>query len=560
MLTQTRFLLRRILILRPSKAPSSTRFFTRHRNLLSTTRPQLPFLTVPLKRNGQFRYLTTERKRWLAYEVFLGLKYTVYIWAIGAFLMAGFWSLQQEWLERRYPSPHEWRFLTRLRFRLLMWGPDRTDTIEPNWVQIGEYAKNVLSRLEDPNLDGAEVQDLADGPVYIDGIGKSGYNITAKSENWRRGYYEVLMICAKAAENLDYHVLDKERNIVFPKDQVLGPSNPKPKPITPGSPSAPHEDDVVPYYETPETFYMRVLTTRGFTTKQKLDAALAYASWLDFKNIPEAAERMYEWALQLASENTPPTQLPYDQETLVLREGVRKPSANILNSLTAFAVHKARNECVNTALPVLISVLRARRSLPQPTATTVFAEEDRKTPWSFSNVLGTVRSIIAEPAYPAPPDDGEQPPVRDAKELCEEAGVNLYIGEIIYANKTGSSGREDGLSWTREAVDIAEEQLHKLGAESKHKQAKKTCRDCLATGLENWSKMAARLAREEKEKQATTVPKSSWLGLWGDATRPEETGRWAAEENVVKERTRRAQEILDELDAPKAGFWSLFWA
>ncbi|KAH6651907.1 hypothetical protein BKA67DRAFT_521086 [Truncatella angustata] len=569
---QPRLVLRRVLLLRPSNptsATGATRFFTRHTSLASRnrSRPQLPFLSVPLSRNGQqFRYLTTERKRWLVYEVFLGFKYIIYTWAIGAFLLVAYYSVQQEWLERRYPSPHEWGFITRLRFRLLRWGPDRTDTPEPNWVQIGNYAKNLLERLEDPNIDGADLQELTEGGIYIADVGKSGYDVTAKSEPWRRGYYEVLMCCAKAAEKLDDHVVDTTRGIVFPAEQVHGPSNPAPRPIPPGSPSAPQEKDCEPFYDPPETFYMRILTTKGFSNKQKMDAALEYASWLDFKAVPEAAERMYEWALQLATEDTPQTALPYDASKYVVRGDVTRPSANVLTTLTAFAAHRARNGDVSSALPMLISILRARRSLPiaAPSAH-VGAEvlpEDHKTPWTTENMIGVVKRLVAPPAYPPPPPDGNAPPTRDAKGLCEEAGLNLYIGEIIYASGSGASGREEGLAWTREAVDIAEEQIDKIRSDVNFRSdAVKTCRDCLGTGLDNWMKMASKLAKDERKEIVVSGPSSSWFGLWGDGqAKIDEAGRWAAEEKLVKERTRRAQDLLDELDTPKSGIASLFWA
>ncbi|KAI3326965.1 hypothetical protein HD806DRAFT_485611 [Xylariaceae sp. AK1471] len=555
-----RILFRQLLLLPSlkSKNPIPARLLIRNAQLASQVRPQLPFLSTPLARNHQFRYLTTERKRWLVYEVFLGFKYTVYIWAIIGCSVIAYWSVQQEWLERKYPTPHEWGFITRLRFRIAKWGPDRTDWVETDWVVIGEYAKNVIERLEDKNIEGVGLAELTEGGIWIDGIGESGYDITAKSEPWRRGYYEALMLGAKAAEQLDDHVVDKTRHLVFPASTVIGPSNPNPRPIPFGSESAPHEKDCERAYDEPETFYMRILTTRGFSSRQKMDAALAYASWLDFKGIPEAAIKMYEWALSLASENVSPMDMPYDPESYVLRENARAPSTNILNSLTALAAHKARNEDISTALPILLSVLRARRSLcePQSKASALSYESERpsESPWTLDNVLGVVKRLAAPPAYPHLPDDGESPPVRDGKERCEEAALNLYIGEIIYASK----GREEGLAWTREAVDLAEEQLHKLGPLDV--DAKKTCKECLSSGLDNWAKMVSRLAREEKEKETQTTPSTcSWFGLWSEG-KQEMAGRWAAEENVVKERMRRAQEVLDELETPPTILSSVFSA
>ncbi|KAI8945360.1 hypothetical protein F4801DRAFT_135781 [Xylaria longipes] len=569
---QRRILFRRLQLLPSlkSKNPTPARLLIRQTRLASQGRPQLPFLSTPLARNQQFRYLTTERKRWLVYEVYRGVKFTFYLWAIGICSVIAYCSVQQEWLERKYPTPHEWGFITRLRFRIAKWGPDRTDWVETDWVVIGEYVKDVIKRLEDKDIEGAGLEDLTEGGIWIDGIGKSGYDITAKSEPWRRGYYEALMLGATAAEQLDDHVVDTTRHLVFPASTIIGPSNPKPRPIPFGSEKAPLEENCERAYDEPETFYMRILTTRGFSSRQKMDAALAYASWLDFKGIPDAALRMYEWALSIASENVPPTEVPYDGQSCVLRHDARAPSTNILDALTALAAHKARNEDVSTALPILLSVLRARRSLPEQQAKENASTTSSYKPqapsdslWTVENVISTFKRLAAPPAYPPAPDDGESPPVRDAKERCEEAGLNLYIGEIIYASGQGKS-REDGLAWTREAVDLAEEQLHKLAPGAGDADAKKTCRECLASGLENWAKMAARLAREEREKEETGPGSSgSWfsLGLWGDASKTEMTpGRWTAEENVVKERTRRAQEVLDELEAPSNPISSLFSA
>ncbi|KAI0393395.1 hypothetical protein F5Y17DRAFT_432646 [Xylariaceae sp. FL0594] len=578
---QQRILFRRLLLLPTTSQPKNAtpaRVLMRHAQLASQARPQLPFLSTPLgARNHQFRYLTTDRKRWFMYEVARGFKFTVYLWAIVGFSVVAYWSVQQEWLERKYPTPHEWGFITRLRFRIAKWGPDRTDWVETDWVVIGEYVKNVIERLEDRNIEGAGVQDLTEGGIWIEGIGESGYDITAKSEPWRRGYYEALMLGAKAAEQLDDQVVDKTRHLVFPASTVIGPSNPNPRPIPFGAEKAPREEDCERAYDEPEKFYMRILTTRGFSSKQKMDAALAYASWLDFKAVPEAALRMYEWAVSLASESVLPAEVPYDTKSYVLKEKApRDPSANMLEALTALAAHKARNEDFSSALPILLSVLRARRSLPEPAAanssssstySSTSSETPSKTPWTVSNILNTVKRLAAPPAYPPPPEDGEATPSRDARERCEEAALNLYIGEIIFA---ANKGREDGLAWTREAVDLAEEQLHKLSSSSspsanhhpeRDREARKTCRECLSSGLDNWAKMVSRLAREEKEGSAAGGRGGNWFGsLWGQGDEMQMPGRWTAEEKVVKERTRRAQEVLEELEAPSTPLSSLFQA
>ncbi|KAI2617135.1 hypothetical protein GGR54DRAFT_641238 [Hypoxylon sp. NC1633] len=575
-----RILIRRLLLFRSSKSPTITRPFTKHTDL-PQRRPQVPFLSVPLAGNHQFRYLTTQRKRWLAYEVYLGLKYVVYIWAILSIGSVGFFFVQIEWLERYYPSPQEWLYLTRERFRRAMNEPNRTDVPEPDWTATTNSGMQCLHRLEHPDYDGADLQVLIEDEKYPE---SPVFDISAKSEPWRRGYYELLMLIAKGAEYLDDQVRDKTRFMVFPANQVIGPSNPHPKPIYHNSPPAPREENVERAFKVPDWFYNKILATKGFTPKQKMDAALQYAAWLDYKGPPDAAGLMYEQALALATEiSTPaPAPPPYDTQSYILQDATRAPSANLLTTLTALATYKARSGDVAAALPILLSVLRARRSLaylePGSAATpekpfATFSPSSSSSPsmWTFSNMLRMGKSLLTPPKYPPPPPDGSAPPVRDAAELCEEAGLDMYIGEIIYASGNGgaddkSSSREDGLAWTREAVDLAEEQLHRLNdSNSGGDAAKKTCRECLVAGLENWRVMVAQLAREEREREERELSgsgSSSWLaGLWGEVKTEGTGARWAAEENVVRDRTKRAEEMIEEAEQPPpAGFMSLFKA
>ncbi|KXJ93812.1 hypothetical protein Micbo1qcDRAFT_158698 [Microdochium bolleyi] len=559
-----RVILRRLLHARPVRISNAKRTFVGPTRASSSSRPQLPFLSVPQAKNEQFRYLTTERKQRLKYEIFLGLKWGLTGWAIVGCCVIGFWSVQQDWLERYYPTPSEWKFITRLRFRLMMWCPERTDTPVPDWTLTWEYAKNVVERLEDPAIEGEGMKELTEGGVWIGDVGNAGFDVTAKSEPWRRGYYQALMQLAKACEHLDGSVTDLKRKEVFFANQVIGPSNPYPKPIYPGQSSPPREEDVEPTAPSPEVYYMKILTTRGFSTKQKIDAALAHASFLEYKSVPDAAERMYDWAMSLATENIAPDALPFDRKTHVLRDGARNVSANVLEILTCIATMKAQNGDIPSALPILVSVLRARRSLPEADVFAVSAGPTLGTAMSWDHLSGLAKRVLMPPDYPPVPDDGMSPPVRDAHELCEEAGLNLYIGEIVYSSN--ASSREEGVGWTREAVDAAQEQLHKLGRNTEDTRAQQKCRECLGTGLSNWAKMVGRLARDELDKQALSEAKrqksGSWLGLWSHETpdKAEDAGRWAAEQAVVEERSRRARDLLEDLEAPGEGISAPFRA
>ncbi|KAK2005836.1 hypothetical protein LZ32DRAFT_611734 [Colletotrichum eremochloae] len=561
-----RLALRRILLQRLFRL-QTTRPFTSNTPLTPRGRPQLPFLSIPVTSpRPRVRYFTTEKKRWLRYEARLFLRYNVSIWGGALCILGIVFLLNQEALEKEHPTPHEWSLLTRIGVRGAKNAAKDSQDHDVNWVEVLVTSREMLKRLEDPNIDGAGLRDLLDEPLSIDGVGNAGKDLSAKSENWRRGYYEVLMLLAQASEQLDGWVKDKKRNLVFPPEVVLGPSNPRPKPIPPGAASAPNEEDCELAYEPAENHYLRILTTKGFTSRQKMDAALRYASFLDYKQLPDAAERMYQWALSLATEGAPPGSPPQvDPRTYALvNDKLSPPSENLLTVLTSIALHKARTGDVNAALPIFISVLRARRALPQtPPPGQERPAEPPTTLWQ------RIWALAQPPVYPPPPNDGFRPTWRHPRELCEEAGLNLYIGEILYAAKDGGkTNREEGLAWTRDAVDLAEEQLHAIGPSGGDGDARHTCRECLSTGLQNWSTMVARLAREEEEeaKRAKTKagPARSAFGFWSQAKTTADDaageGRWAAEEKVVKERVRRTRELLVQVEPPAAGLASLLKA
>ena len=527
---------RRILFLRPFRPPNAPRLFTQ--NTL-TSRPQLPFLS-PARRRPTVRFLTTERKQWIKDEVWKAGKYTVVLWTGAGLLLVMAFGVQQEWLDRKFPSPSEWSWVTRKDFRSARWDEDHDGTTNGlvDWARTGEAYRRLLRRLEDPKIDGAGLEEQDEGGILVAGIGKTGFDISKKPEPWRRGYYEVLMGAARAAEHLDGWVRDTTRNIAFPAHVVAGPSNPNPRPVPPGAATAPRKEDCEPAFEAPETYYMRVLTTNGFTEKQRVDAALAYGAWLEFKKTTETALEMYKWALDIATSSSTSPKPIVNTATGILDPTAGLPSSNILSAATALAVHHASNSDLSNALPVFLSILRARKSLPEQPVTmhsTLNPDDEMTGFWKSATFL--VRSLLVPPPYP-PPDDGTTPPTRDPKEHCEEAGIMTYIGEILYASRQTKTSREDGLAWTREAVDVAEEQLRRKNID---REGKKTCKECLKVGLGNWETMVSQMAKEEKEAKAQKT--GGWLGFGGDSQK-DVAGRWEREEQVIAERQRRAGDIL----------------
>ncbi|KAE9372877.1 hypothetical protein N431DRAFT_376158, partial [Stipitochalara longipes BDJ] len=529
--------IRRILFLRPFRPPNGPRPFTQ--NTL-TSRPQLPFLS-PSSRRQTARFLTTERKQWIKDEVWLAGKYTVVLWVGGSLLLVIAFGVQQEWLDRKFPSPSEWSWVTRKDFRSAKWDEDHDGANQGlvDWARTGQAYRRLVQRLEDSNIDGAGLQDQDEGGILVAGIGKTGFDISKKPEPWRRGYYEVLMGAARAAEHLDGWVRDTTRNIAFPVNVVIGPSNPNPRPVPPGAASAPREEDCEPAFEAPETYYIRVLTTNGFTEKQRVDAALAYGAWLEFKKTPEAALEMYRWALDIATSSSTSPKSIVNTTTGILDPTAGLPSSNILSAATALAIHHAVHSDLSNALPIFLSILRARKSLPEhPVTMHSTLNPDEDMPGFWKGAMNLIHGLMVPPPYPPPPDDGTTPPTRSPKERCEEAGIMTYIGEILYASKQTKTSREDGLAWTREAVDVAEEQLRRKGVD---RDGKITCKECLEVGLGNWKTMVSQMAKEEKEANAQRG--GGWLGFGGDSQK-DGAGRWEREEQVILERQRRAQDIL----------------
>ena len=67
---------------------------------------------------------------------------------------------------------------------------------------MGFFYKKLLERLENANMDGSFlIPRGGDGGILVEGLGQTGFDVSMKSEPWRRGYYEALMGAARVAEN-----------------------------------------------------------------------------------------------------------------------------------------------------------------------------------------------------------------------------------------------------------------------------------------------------------------------------------------------------------------------
>lgn len=481
-------------------------------------------------------------------------------------------GLQNEILERRFPSPPEWSMISRINFHSAknQEYPDPNGSGLTDWASAGQAYGLLLGRLEDTAKDGKDLRPILqdEGDIYVAGVGKAGLDISSKSEPWRRGYYECLVGCAKAAENRDGWVRDTTRNVAFPAEVVIGPSNPRPKPVPFGAKSAPLEENCVPAFESAETFYMRILTTHGFSTRQRLDAALAYADWLDFKGLSSTAEDMYDWGLDIAMGALPEgINNVIDINTGVIDSKATHITSNVLLATTSLAYHHARNNSLAAALPIFLSVLRARRQLP----TSAFQgdlESKPRNDSTFGAFISMMKSLIMAPEYPPMPPTGDEIASRTPAALCEEAGAMAHIGEILFASSSASSlasspsytsvgslipststasqlkSQQSGLSWTREAVDLAESIL--VSADGRDEEARDKCSECLAVGMDNWLTMVSKLQKDERRATPQSAEKASGHWFRSSNTTADGEGRWDREAKVVDARLDSVRRLMSK--------------
>ncbi|KAL8675228.1 MAG: hypothetical protein Q9168_000348 [Polycauliona sp. 1 TL-2023] len=599
--TMARIILNRPLLRPPNLKcnPPGLRLFTQNSQLLlvsrTSPRPELPYLYVSsgsrrpgpapsIQHQGRLaRYLTTERKERIMTETKLTVKYIFYFHVIAGFVLALVWMISVQIKERRYQTPEEWSFRTRNIYRTarLMSEPNFNRSGVTEWPQVGNNYWVALSRLEDPSTDGKdlEVPPGDDHRVFVVGINalgftRNGLDLLSKSEEWRRGYYSVLMGAAQAAEHLDEEVRDTKRNITFPKEHMIGPSNPRPKPVPHGAASPPLEENCVPASESPQMYYTKILTTTGFSTCQRLDAALAYADWLEFKGLHETADEMYDWGLDIAMGALPlGVNNVVDTQTGIISNDAAYVSNNLLKATTALAIHHARNANLTAALPIFLSVLRAKKHLSLPPVPDVPKPEPTNMEW----IMAMAKSILVQPPYPPAPPSGDEAPIRTPKAICEEAAVMAHVGEILFASsndgskpppkamkiQSTSQKQRAGLSWTRDAVDVSESTLTSM--DKADLDGRQSCAECLGTAMDNWSVMIRRMLNDQQNAVQTKRDKVGnsrgwfWGGKSTEEAEEEDEGMWTRELRLVEEKMDQVQRLLqneeDSRKYRKPGGW-----
>lgn len=469
-----------------------------------SSRPQLPFLYPAGQHlsSGQIARLfsiSANHKKFIKETAKLSVRYSILIFLVSSCVSVAGMGILSEQQERAFPSPHEWSLITRFRFRRGKWWMVPENNEEegfPNWARVYDELDHALSRLEDPDTDGAGLAEQEEGGILVPGVGKAGFDITVKSDEWRQGYFEVLIGMAAAAERLDGWVTDKWRRNVWAPEFVDSKSNPRPKAVLPGMPEVPDEDNRVAASDNPESFYMKIITTKGFTTRQRVTAALGYADWLSFKKLPDSAEEMYRWALDIAASGLPTTDpaTVLDRQTAVLSATAPNEhiTPNIVYAATNLATFYAEQGRLTASLPILVSLLRARTSVEEAPPS-LSKKQD-------SSLIGTVLSLLKEPDYPAVPPSGDEPLRRHETDRCEEAALKNYIGEILFATASSPEQRQQGLSWVRDGVSTSK-LAQSLETITRDDELRKKCEKCEEVGLESWGKIMTYLAAEARNKR-----------------------------------------------------------
>ena len=538
---------------------------------LVSPRPQLPFLHAPSHgshpRNWKVqlsRLINTETQRTIRDTTYGGLRWYVGLTVATLCLFSVFTGVTQWRLERIYPTPPEWRFFTRIAYRDAAAVEDDEGNGSPvDWPQVGPAWRKCLAKLEESGKSDAQELtrvetglELKDVPVW---------DATRKSEQWKRGYFEVVMGCGRASERLLGWYQDETRPFSrpVPGDVIIGPSNLDPRPLPPEQGTPPKEENCKPVMEAPQVFYQRVINGKGFSRRQQLFATLALADYLDSQKNHTDAEHYYRDGLDLACSVLPNPEKSVDRNTGVIKENASQVSNNMLLASTALAVHFARTANTAGALPIFLSALRATRegNFPQGSPELDFARPP--------SLMDTIMDFLKDRPYPPPPPSGDEPLGRPS-ESCSEPSLMAYVGEILFVTSKTNKDREQAIAWTKDAADLAESRASQISKDRARKEQFKgprqrlvaegidsdveVCRQCLGLGLTNLQTMVLQMIQRDTDHGAREgkETKSFWPG---DSAAPSlSASRWGKELEVVATRLERfKEEQIQRMMAGQAG-------
>ncbi|KAI9689210.1 MAG: hypothetical protein M1822_000948 [Bathelium mastoideum] len=475
-------------------------------------------------------------------------------------------------LERIYPTPHDWRFFTRWEYRIAAALEDDEGKGSPvDWSEVGPKWRDCLARLEEVNkVDGQGLEridkglELKDVPIW---------DARKKSEQWRRGYFEVVMGCGRAAEHLLGWYQDVTRPLARPVrgDVIVGPSNLDPRPLPPGQGPPPREEDCKPVMEAPDAFYQRIIRSKGFSRKQQLLATLALADYLDFQGSHADAEHYHRDALDLACSALHEPENHVDVRTGAITGKASAISSNVLAASTALAVHYARTANTAAALPIFLSALRTiRESNHGPDSINIIATSAPTNPPKGRSTMNSVIDYLKDHPYPAPRSTGDEP-LATPSGSCLEASLLAYIGEILFVTAKNGKDRARGIAWTKDAADLAESRvsqilqaqaaIEKTGNAQNRFLAERNendvqpCRECLELGLTNLQRMIEKMMQIAGDGAEDEQKSRGWYAWLGGGSKATTSGnRWEQEQEKVDARLEKLRdEQLQNMMQGRAG-------
>ena len=91
-------------------------------------------------------------------------------------------GIDQAKLEREWSTPREWTFWSRWYLRSGKHTEFDSGRLIVDWMRVAFYYEMLIPRLESEKCDGGSLLEQDAGGIYVEGVGKTGYNISMKSE------------------------------------------------------------------------------------------------------------------------------------------------------------------------------------------------------------------------------------------------------------------------------------------------------------------------------------------------------------------------------------------
>jgi hypothetical protein len=133
----------------------------------------------------------------------------------------------------------------------------------------------------------------------------------------------------------------------------------------------------------------------------------------------------------------------------------------------------------------------------------------------------------------------------------------MYVGEILFATSPESSA---GLSWTKQATEIAEANLDAGGGKGQPlltKEERQKCKSCLRAGAANLESMLLQLASQNVDTRTREGSQSAgwfeWRGWFGGGGGVKGEVLDEARESVLEVEMQRVEKLKERISKEMIG-------